>query len=198
MGAFRILYSILIDSTAKCLEIKFLVSTHSIRCPIRNHYLYLYAQLGGVLTNNSTFSCFYSFLYHCEYASYLSRLSTAPSRGQPGRSCSESHLPQREHYRSIHQKSEHYLLSHELNTLHCGPINLAQDAKLTYTITPRSDSALFQLHVNNSELLNNTQNERVWIAFGFGESGSGSLLGADIATVEFYVGDVNKCDIVDW
>ena len=95
------------------------------------------------------------------------------------------------------QESEHNILSNKPKTLHRGPITLAEDAKLTYTITPHSDSALFQLQVTNSKLLNSTKNERVWIAFGFGEPGSGSFLGADIATVEFYVGDVNKCDIVD-
>ena len=83
------------------------------------------------------------------------------------------------------------------NTIRRGPFNLSDDAELTYVINHKADKATFQLKVTNNTALNGTENERVWVAFGFGEPGTGSFLGADVVTAAFKVGDVMGCEAVD-
>ena len=99
--------------------------------------------------------------------------------------------------RSSIRQSELDNLTETAKTIRRGPLNLAEDASLSYIIKPKADRAIFRLVVTNMSALNNTENERVWVAFGFGEPGSGSVLGADVVTAEFKVGDLMKCEVVD-
>lgn len=76
-----------------------------------------------------------------------------------------------------------------------GPISLNDDAKLHYSVNAADKTISFALVVTNDNL--NKISGAAWAGIGISEKTSGSMLGADIASVEFSDGEATDCKLTD-
>jgi Copper type II ascorbate-dependent monooxygenase, N-terminal domain len=77
-----------------------------------------------------------------------------------------------------------------------GPVGLGDKAKLWYDVDFKAKTASLALKVADPAFVKSTA-EPNWIGLGVAEPSSGSMLGADIITVEFAAGQTDKCVVKD-
>jgi hypothetical protein len=77
-----------------------------------------------------------------------------------------------------------------------GPVDLGAQAKLWYGIDFKGKTASLALKIADPAVAKSTAGPN-WLGLGVSEPSSGSMLGADIITVEFAAGQADKCTVKD-
>lgn len=71
-----------------------------------------------------------------------------------------------------------------------------EDARVQFTVNREAKTIALALEMRSEALAERSSNT-AWVGLGIGEESSGSMLGADIATVEFEAGVMDSCNLTD-